>query len=225
MMKIMKMLLTALLLFSGMAHAEITTFVGNTIDGTYQDAIAEYRLALSQAGVTVKAESFENETKWGDTRRTPSSDPVLISFVKNKGVTWGREGSYLSTEASVTAHRMWDMRAWTGNVRPILIPRGYDVTVNRANKKLYGFGATITTEGSSPHVTFTLDGYDIVPLTDAEMDLSCCDEVFVGFIKTEGFNTLEVRHSLESTRSNNLRHTFAIDRALLGGPTSVNPDW
>ena len=224
-MKTMKMLLTALLLFSGMAHAEITTFVGNTIDGTYQDAIAEYRLALSQAGVTVKAESFEKETKWGDTRRTPSSDPVLISFVKNKGVTWGREGSYLSTEASVTAHRMWDLRAWTGNVRPILIPRGYDVTVNSSSKLLYGFGANISTEGSSPHVTFTLDGYDVVPLTDTEMNLVCCDKVFVGFIKTEGFSSLAVRHSLESPRSNNLRHTFAIDRALLGGPTSNNPVW
>lgn len=180
--------------------APITTY---TDEATYLAALGAY---------DILHESFESGD-WTSARSSSS-----LPSVTNNGITWAPlaeagAGASLSTagfDFHDGAYEMFTLDGPTSHA----FPDGY--TLSSATT-LYGVGAWF--RGTDAKLSFTLDGSTIVDFTGMERTFSPIYK-FLGFISTDGFNSLEIRTSDEIGYERNI---FWSDDFHIGVQTGAVP--
>jgi hypothetical protein len=187
--------------FSTSVHGALTKY---TDEASYLAALAAYDSVH---------ESFETGT-WTSARWF-----ISLSTVMNNGIDWAPivdsgTGTSLTTYTSNPHEGAYEMFTQDGPSSHAL-PDGYTIS---AGFTLYAVGGWF--RGTDAKLSFTLDGSQNVDFTGTEATVGATYK-FLGFIETNGFNSLEIRTSDEIGNEANI---FFSDDFNIGAQTGAFVD-
>ncbi|MCU7846047.1 MAG: thrombospondin type 3 repeat-containing protein [Candidatus Thiodiazotropha sp. (ex Monitilora ramsayi)] len=184
-------------------HAALTKFTDE----------ASFLAALGATSYDTLHESFETGT-WTSVRYFNS-----LPTVSSSGITWAPlaeagTGNSITTFNADFHEGAYEMFTLDSSSIQHALPDGYTVS---AGFTLYAVGGWF--RGTDAKLSFTLDGAQVVDFTGPEATVGATYK-FLGFIETNGFNTLEIRTSDEI--GNEFNTFFSDDFNVGAEPTAFN---